>query len=82
MLLTYFLLLAPRMTGSRWINATVFAVFVWLLNAALVLPLLGQGFAGLKKISAIGVAYFFLANWAFVLVAEYASCLFVTQRHG
>lgn len=82
MLLAYFLLLAPRMTGSRWTNATLFALFVWLLNAAVILPLLGQGFAGLHKISAVGAAYFFLANWAFVLVAEWASCLFPTQRQG
>lgn len=68
-ILVYFYLFAKHMRGARWWRATVFAMLFWLINAGLVLPLLGEGFAGIGAVSSSGVLYFFFANWVFVVVS-------------
>lgn len=66
-ILVYFYLFAKHVRGARWWRATVFALLFWLINASLVLPRLGQGFAGVRAVSPSGVLYF--ANWVFVVVS-------------
>lgn len=68
-ILVYFYLFAKHVRGARWWRATVFALLFWLINAGVVLPQLGQGFAGIRAVSTSGVLYFFFANWMFVVVS-------------
>lgn len=68
-ILVYFYLFAKHVRGARWWRATVFALLFWLINAGLVLPQLGEGFAGIRAVSPSGVLYFCFANWVFVVVS-------------
>lgn len=70
MILLYFYVFSPRLPGPRWWRATLFSLFPWLVNSAIVLPLLGEGFAGLRVLSWSGALYFFFANWLFVMVSD------------
>ena len=45
----------------------VYAALVYLLNAALVLPLLGEGFAGIRSLTPVGIVAFAIAHTAFFL---------------
>lgn len=69
MILLYFLVLHRRLAGPRWWRGTLFSFVPWAINAAFVLPRLGQGFAGLRVLSWSGALYFFVANWLFVVVS-------------
>lgn len=68
-ILVYFYLFAKHVRGARWWRATVFALLFWLINAGLVLPQLGEAFAGIRAVSPSGVLYFCFANWVFVVVS-------------
>ena len=69
MILLYFYAFSSWLPGPRWWRATLFSLFPWLVNSAIVLPLLGKGFAGLRALPLSGILYFFFANWLFVVVA-------------
>lgn len=70
MIFLYFYLFFPRLPRPNWWSATLFSLFPWLLNSVVVLPLLGQGFAGLRVLRWSGALYFFFANWLFVYVSS------------
>jgi hypothetical protein len=61
-------LIEPLLRGPWWTKALTYALFVWLLNAALVLPLLGEGFAGIRSLTPGGMAAFAGAHTAFFVV--------------
>ena len=69
MIALYFYGIAWWLPGPRWWRGTLFSIFPWLINSAIVLPQLGQGFAGLKTLAPSGVLYFFFANWICFVVA-------------
>jgi hypothetical protein len=46
-------------------NSLLYATLVWLASALVVLPLIGQGFAGTCVLSIIGIVYFALAHTIF-----------------
>lgn len=69
MILLYFYFASPRLSGPQWWRATQFSLLPWLMNAGVVLPMLGQGFAGMNRLSFAGALYFFIANWIFVVVS-------------
>jgi hypothetical protein len=68
-ILFYFYVFERYVPGCRWLRAAIFATLFWLVNAAFVLPQLGQGFAGDRIVSPSGMLYFFVANWVFVAVS-------------
>ena len=81
MILVYFFVFAPCLDGSEWWKSSVFSIFPWLINAAIVLPALGQGFAGVRLTPLSGTLYFFFANWLFVVVS--ALCYrAISSRHS
>jgi uncharacterized membrane protein YagU involved in acid resistance len=49
-------------------KSLLYAMLVWLANALVVLPLIGQGFAGTRVLSIIGIAYFALAHTTFFVL--------------
>lgn len=58
----------PALSGRWWTKGLLYALIVWLLNAAIVLPLLGEGFAGTESLTAVGIITFALAHTAFFFV--------------
>jgi len=65
-------LVPGRLAGRAVPDGLAWAVIVWLLNAAVVLPLIGEGFAGSAHLAPLGMACFALAHTAFfVLLAVF-----------
>ena len=56
----------------RVVKSSAFSLVPWLVNAALVFPALGQGFAGARSTPWPGLIYFLFANWLFVVVSALA----------
>jgi len=46
----------------------LYAAFVWILNAAFVLPVTGEGFAGGRRISLAGMVLFGVAHTLFFAI--------------
>lgn len=63
-----YLRIKPLLPGAALEKGLVYALLVWLINAALVLPALGQGLAGMRTLSAAGIIVFAVAHTAFFLV--------------
>jgi hypothetical protein len=63
-----YLSIEPALPGRWWAKGLFYALLVWLLNAAVVLPLLGQGFAGARSLTWVGMIAFALAHTTFFLV--------------
>ncbi|CAG2158568.1 hypothetical protein LMG31506_06418 [Cupriavidus yeoncheonensis] len=57
-----------RLPTSALIKGLLYALAVWLLNACMVLPLIGQGFAGHSVLTAGGMLFFAIAHTAFFVV--------------
>ncbi|MGY2201380.1 hypothetical protein [Pseudomonas gingeri] len=51
-----------------WFAGLVAAILVWIINAAVILPLLGEGVAGSHAISLTGIVYFAVAHTAFFIL--------------
>ena len=49
----------------------IYAALVWLANAAIVLPALGQGFVGTSALSAGGLAYYAFAHTVFFVLLAF-----------
>lgn len=63
-----YLWLEPFLPGPAPVKGLTYALLVWLINAGIVLPALGQGFAGAGILSAAGIGAFAIAHTAFFLV--------------
>lgn len=61
-------LTVPFVRAVWWAKALGWALLVWLVNAGVVLPLLGEGFAGAEGLAPAGIAAFAVAHTAFYLV--------------
>jgi len=58
----------PLAKGRAIAKSLGYAAAVWVLNAAVVLPLTGEGFAGSKHLSFAGMVWFAAAHTLFFLV--------------
>ena len=65
MALLYGLALEGWLAGPPWRKGLAYAAAVWLANAFVVLPLLGEGIAGSRSLSLPGMAYFAAAHTVF-----------------
>lgn len=75
MALTYAFALEPRLPGPGWVRGLACAAAVWVVNAAVLLPLLGEGFAGWHDLAPAGMAWFAAAHTLFfVLLAVLVAC--------
>ncbi|NPT44408.1 hypothetical protein GNZ12_24465 [Paraburkholderia sp. 1N] len=63
----YVLGLKVRLPGSATAKGVIYATTVWLINAVIVLPLVGEGFAGSRDLSCFGIAWFAAAHTLFFL---------------
>ncbi|MGG2041430.1 hypothetical protein [Burkholderia gladioli] len=67
MVIVYGLLLGSWRAPAL-LKGVLAAAIVWLLNAGMVLPMLGEGFAGSRVLTASGVAAFAVAHTLFFVV--------------
>lgn len=65
MALAYGLALEPRLPGKPLTKGLIYAALVWIANAAFVLPITGEGFAGLRYITLPGMLLFAMAHMLF-----------------
>lgn len=65
MALVYAEVLERRLPGPPWLGGLLYAAAVWLLNACVVLPLLGEGFAGSRTLTVAGMVWFAAAHTLF-----------------
>jgi hypothetical protein len=57
---------SPFSRDRRWYKGLVYSLLVWLTNAFIVLPRIGEGSAGSRYLSAAGMTYFAAAHTAFL----------------
>jgi hypothetical protein len=57
-----------RLETHAWSIGAAAALIVWLMNASVILPALGEGFAGEKSLTVVGIVYFALAHTVFFLI--------------
>lgn len=69
MVLLYTLIFRPRTSERRFIGGlvkgSIFSLLPWLIHCLFVLPQLGQKPFGIHRLTKLGIAYFFIANWTF-----------------
>jgi hypothetical protein len=68
MALFYALVLEPVLRGPSWLRGLIYAVAVWLANAAVVLPATSEGFAGSRHLTLAGMVWFATAHTLFFVV--------------
>ncbi len=61
----YAFALEPILSGPALVNGLVYALLVWLANAFIVLPWIGEGIAGSRYLSGAGMIYFGAAHTVF-----------------
>ena len=67
----YALVFERLLGGGTLVKGLIYALLVWLINAFVVLPLLGEGIAGLNLLTTLGVTCFALAHTAFFIALAY-----------
>jgi hypothetical protein len=68
MALFYAYVLEPMLPGSALVKGLLYALLVWLANAFIVLPWIGEGIAGSAFLSAGGMLYFAAAHTVFFVL--------------
>jgi hypothetical protein len=68
MALFYAFVLEPVLPGRPLTKGLIYAGLVWLLNALVVLPLIGEGIAGLQALGAAGMIGFALIHTIFFVL--------------
>ena len=58
----------PILTGPSWYKGLLYAIFGWLANAFIVLPLIHQGIAGSRTLTVAGMVYFAVAHTIFFVL--------------
>ena len=65
MALFYAFVLEPLLPGPSWLRGLIYAVVVWLANALIVLPAIGEGLAGDRRLTLAGMVWFAAAHTLF-----------------
>jgi hypothetical protein len=68
MAIVYAYILDQRLYGRPLVKGLLYGTAVWLFNACVVLPLIGEGIAGSAHLNAIGMISFAIAHMAFFAV--------------
>jgi hypothetical protein len=72
----------PLLHGPAVVKGLSYAAAVWLLNAAAVLPVTGEGFAGNSHLSLAGMAWFAAAHTVFFVVLAVLYSALCARRDG
>jgi len=76
----YACILEPRLVGSAWFKGLVYAIAIWVINSIIVLPLIGEGFAGSKSLTLAGMGYFAVAHTTFFVLLAVLYARFDVMR--
>ena len=68
MAVVYAIVVEPWLDDRAWRKGLIYALVIWLLNAFLILPAIGEGIAGLHSITLGGMLYFAMAHTIFFLL--------------
>ena len=68
MALFYAWFLESRLRGNALLKGLIYAALVWLLNAVVILPLTGEGFAGSAHLTLAGMIWFAAAHTLFFVL--------------
>ena len=68
MALLYAAVLEPVLAGPAWLRSLLYAAAVWLANALVLLPVLGEGFAGSRYLTLPGILWFVACHTLFFVV--------------
>jgi len=68
MALFYACLLEPRLKATAWLKGVLYAVGMWVLNATVILPATGEGFAGSAHLTLAGMIWFAVAHTVFFML--------------
>ena len=68
MALFYAYLLEPRLKVAAWLKGLLYAIGMWFLNATVVLPATGEGFAGSRHLTLAGMIWFAAAHTGFFVL--------------
>jgi hypothetical protein len=79
MALFYAFVLEPVMPWSTTVKCLVCLAVVWLVNALIVLPATGEGFAGSADLTLAGIAWFAAAHSIFFVTLAYGFRFFTTR---
>ena len=79
MALFYAYALEPRLPGPDWARGLLYAAAVWLVNALIVLPAIGEGIAGSRNLTVPGLVWYAVAHTLF-FVAQ--AVLYARLRRG
>jgi len=74
MAVVYAALFEPQLHGPPGAKGLLYALLVWLLNAFVLLPAIGEGAAGVRQPAPAGIAYYVMARTVFfvLMAALYA----------
>ena len=79
MALFYAFSLEPYLPRSTAAKGWIYAIAVWLLNACVVLPTSGEGFAGSAHLTAAGMLWYAASHTLFFLTLAYGFALMVRE---
>lgn len=68
MALVYAVVVEPRVPEPAWIKGLWYALILWLMNALIILPLIGEGIAGVRHLNFAGVVYYACAHTIFFVL--------------
>ena len=64
----YAVAIEPIFAASAWLKGGLYAVVIWLANAFIVLPWIGEGVAGSRSLGTMGIIYFAAAHTLFFVL--------------
>jgi hypothetical protein len=67
----YAFVLEPLLPWGATAKGLAYATGLWLINAAIVLPVTGEGFAGIANLSVAGIVWFAAAHALFCMILAY-----------
>jgi hypothetical protein len=67
----YAFVLEPLMPWGGTVKGLAYAIALWLINAIIILPLTGEGFAGMANLSVAGILWFAAAHTLFYMMLAY-----------
>jgi hypothetical protein len=67
----YAFVLEPLMSWGATVKGLTYAIGLWLINAIIILPLTGEGFAGMANLSVAGILWFAAAHTLFYMMLAY-----------
>jgi hypothetical protein len=79
MALFYAFVLEPFLPRSTAAKGWIYAIGVWLINASVVLPTTGEGFAGSAHLTAAGILWYAASHTLFFLVLAYGFARLVSE---